>query len=81
MCSSRLNNYHERQPSAMHVNDVKKLREDLLLSRAELARKAGVSYRTIQRIETGNSCRESTKAKIALALGYGASERSKISSF
>jgi len=59
-------------------NAVKKLREELLLSKAELARKAGVSPLTIDRIERGKDCRMETKRKIILALGYNLSEKGKI---
>ncbi|MCP4665280.1 MAG: helix-turn-helix domain-containing protein, partial [Deltaproteobacteria bacterium] len=37
----------------MPKNSVKKIREGLLMSKAELARKAGVSPLTIDRIEKG----------------------------
>jgi len=43
---------------------VKQIREQLLMSKAELARKAGVSPLTIDRIEKGMSCRLETKRKI-----------------
>jgi DNA-binding XRE family transcriptional regulator len=59
-------------------NCVKKIREELLLSKAELARKAGVSPLTIDRIEKGKDCRMETKRKIILALGYKLSEKEKI---
>jgi len=59
-------------------NAVKKIREELLLSKAELARKAGVSPLTIDRIERGKDCRMETKRKIILALGYNLSEKGKI---
>jgi DNA-binding XRE family transcriptional regulator len=59
-------------------NAVKRLREELLLSKAELARKAGVSPLTIDRIERGKDCRMETKRKIILALGYNLNEKSKI---
>jgi len=59
-------------------NTVKKTREELLLSKAELARKAGVSPLTIDRIERGKDCRMETKRKIILALGYNLSEKDKI---
>jgi DNA-binding XRE family transcriptional regulator len=59
-------------------NTVKKTREELLLSKAELARKAGVSPLTIDRIERGKDCRMETKRKIILALGYNLSEKGKI---
>jgi len=59
-------------------NTVKKIREELLLSKAELARKAGVSPLTIDRIERGKDCRMETKRKIILALGYQLSEKNKL---
>jgi predicted transcriptional regulator len=60
------------------MNRVKKTREDLLMSKSELARKAGVSVLTIDRIEKGMDCRVSTKRKIILALGYKLSDKDKI---
>jgi DNA-binding XRE family transcriptional regulator len=59
-------------------NTVKTIREKQLMSKAELARKAGVSPLTIDRIEKGKSCRMETKRKIILALGYELSEKDKI---
>jgi DNA-binding XRE family transcriptional regulator len=59
-------------------NTVKKIREELLLSKAELARKAGVSPLTIDRIERGKNCRMETKRKIILALGYKLSDKDKL---
>ena len=59
-------------------NSIKKIREQLLLSKAELARKAGVSPLTIDRIEKGKDCRMETKRKIILALGYKLSEKDKL---
>lgn len=50
-------------------NNVKDLREEVLMSKAELARRAGVSPLTIDRVESGLSCRLDTKRKIILALG------------
>ena len=48
-------------------NHVRKLREDQLMSKAELARKAGLSALTIDRVESGMPCRMDTKRKIILA--------------
>jgi DNA-binding XRE family transcriptional regulator len=59
-------------------NAVKKIREGLLMSKAELARKAGVSPLTIDRVERGMSCRMETKRKIILALGHDLSDKYKI---
>ena len=62
----------------MARNLVKKIREDLMMSKAELADKAEVSQLTIDRVEKGNSCRMDTKRKIILALGYKLSDKGKI---
>jgi DNA-binding XRE family transcriptional regulator len=59
-------------------NTVKRIREGLLMSKAELARKAGVSPLTIDRVERGKECRMETKRKIILALGYRLSDKKKI---
>jgi predicted transcriptional regulator len=49
-----------------------------LLSKAELARKAGVSSLTIDRVERGEACRLETMRKIILALGYSLEEKEKV---
>ena len=59
-------------------NNVKKLREQRLLSKAELARKAGLSALTIDRVESGMPCRMDTKRKIILALGMTIEEKDKV---
>lgn len=59
-------------------NTVKRIREKLLMSKAELARKAGVSPLTIDRVERGKSCRMETKRKIILALGYDLTDKENI---
>ena len=51
------------------LNNVKKIREAKMLSKSELARLAGISPLTLQRIEKGMDCRMATKRKILLALG------------
>ena len=51
------------------VNNVRALREEQLLTKAELARKAGISALTLSRIESGFPCRVDTKRKIIFALG------------
>ncbi|MBW2015523.1 MAG: helix-turn-helix domain-containing protein [Deltaproteobacteria bacterium] len=63
---------------ALGRNRVKELRERLLMSKAELARKAGVSPLTIDRIEKGKNCRMETRRKVILALGYDLSDKDKI---
>ncbi len=62
----------------MGRNLVKQIREENLMSKAELARKAGVSPLTIDRVEKGMNCRMETKRKIILALGYKLSDKDKI---
>jgi DNA-binding XRE family transcriptional regulator len=59
-------------------NNVRKIREERLMSKAELARLAGVSPVTIDRIERGEECRMETKRKIILALGFSLSEKEKV---
>jgi DNA-binding XRE family transcriptional regulator len=60
------------------MNSLKRYREEILISKAELARKAGVSALTIDRIEKGKSCRLETKRKIILALDLKLSETHKL---
>jgi DNA-binding XRE family transcriptional regulator len=59
-------------------NNVQRLREEQLLTKAELARKAGISPLTVSRIESGLDCRVDTKRKIILALGLTPAERRKV---
>ena len=59
-------------------NNLKNLREAKLMSKAELARLAGVSAVTIDRIERGETCRVETKRKIILALGFTLADREKV---
>jgi DNA-binding XRE family transcriptional regulator len=61
-----------------NMNEVREARENKMMSKAELARKAGVTVQTIDRIEKGYECRLATKRKIILALGYELAERTKI---
>lgn len=64
--------------SALVNNTVRKIREKLLMSRAELARNAGISPLTLDRIEKGMGCRIETKRKIILAFGYDLSDKDLI---
>jgi DNA-binding XRE family transcriptional regulator len=54
------------------------LREEQLLSKAELARRAGVSVLTIDRVEKGAPCRLDTKRKIILALGLKVQDKKQV---
>lgn len=67
-----------RRRAGMGRNALKEIRESLLISKAELARKARVSPITIDRIEKGKNCRLETKRKLLLALGYRLSDKNKI---
>jgi DNA-binding XRE family transcriptional regulator len=60
------------------MNSLRKYREKLLMSKAELARKAGLSALTVDRIEKGKTCRLETKRKIILALGLQITDKGKI---
>jgi DNA-binding XRE family transcriptional regulator len=59
-------------------NNLKQFREDMLLTKAELARRAGVSVLTVDRVERGESCRLDTKRKIILALGLKVEEKERV---
>jgi DNA-binding XRE family transcriptional regulator len=59
-------------------NNVRKYREELLMSKAELARKAGLSPLTIDRVEKGMPCRMDTMRKILIALGMKLSDKSRV---
>lgn len=67
----------QEEPMKMQ-NKVKVLREKKLMSKSELARKAGVSVVTIDRVERGEVCRLETMRKIILALGYTLEDRHKV---
>ncbi len=58
----------EAQQERVH-NRVRELRENKLMTQAQLARKAKVALRTIHSVEKGMNCRMDTKRKILLALG------------
>ena len=62
----------------MPSNNVQSYREGLMMSKAELARKAGLSTLTIDRVEAGRPCRLDTKRKILLALGLKVSDKDRV---
>jgi DNA-binding XRE family transcriptional regulator len=49
-----------------------------MMSKAELARKTGLSVQTIDRIEKGFLCRLDTKRKILIALGMNLEDRKNV---
>mgnify|MGYP001229806716 FL=1 len=59
-------------------NNVRKIRERLLMSKAELARRAGVSALTIDRVEKGMPCRVDTMRKILFGLGLSLEDQDKV---
>ncbi len=59
----------ELMNQAVLGNRVRELRENKLMTQAQLARRAKVALRTIHSVEKGMNCRMDTKRKILLALG------------
>jgi len=62
----------------MNTNHLREIRESLMISKTELARKANISSITLTRIEEGKPSRMDTKRKILLALGLKISEKNKV---
>ena len=60
------------------MSNLQRVRVAQLMAKAELARKAGVSESTVDRIEAGHECRMETKRKILLALGLTIQESGKL---
>jgi DNA-binding XRE family transcriptional regulator len=56
-------------------NNVRKIRMEKMMSKAELARRAGLSTLTVDRVERGMPCRMDTKRKILEAMGLQVSDR------
>ena len=59
-------------------NKLKQVRESLMVSKSELARNAGLSPITVDRVEKGMDCRMDTKRKIIKALGLKLSDASTV---
>jgi DNA-binding XRE family transcriptional regulator len=59
-------------------NRVRELRENRLMTQAQLARKARVALRTIHSVEKGMNCRMDTKRKILLALGMRFEDKDQV---
>ena len=60
------------------TNNVRSLREEMMISKAELAKRADLSIPTIDRVEKGYTCRMDTKRKIIIALGLSLNERERV---
>ena len=63
---------------AIRKNRVRELRENRLMTQAQLARKAKVALRTIHSVEKGMNCRMDTKRKILIALGKRFDEKDQV---
>lgn len=61
-----------------HPNNVRKMRIERMMSKAELARRANLSVLTIDRVEKGHGCRMDTKRKILEALGLSLGDRVRV---
>jgi DNA-binding XRE family transcriptional regulator len=59
-------------------NRVRETRIERMMSKAELARRAGLSVLTIDRVEKGLECRMDTKRKILEALGLSLGDRVRV---
>lgn len=59
-------------------NNVRKIRIERMMSKAELARRANLSVLTIDRVERGYGCRMDTKRKILEALGLSLADRVRV---
>jgi DNA-binding XRE family transcriptional regulator len=60
------------------ANNVRRIRIEHMMSKAELARRANLSVLTIDRVERGYGCRMDTKRKILEALGLSLAERVRV---
>jgi DNA-binding XRE family transcriptional regulator len=66
------------QVTSARRNRVRELRENRLMTQAQLARKAKVALRTIHSVEKGMNCRMDTKRKILLALGLRFEDKDQV---
>lgn len=66
------------QKDKKHTNNLRKLRIERMMSKAELARRANLSVLTIDRIEKGFGCRMDSKRKILEALGLSLADRVRV---
>jgi DNA-binding XRE family transcriptional regulator len=66
------------QENGARSNRVRETRIERMMSKAELARRAGISVLTIDRVEKGLGCRMDTKRKILEALGLDLADRVRV---
>jgi len=62
----------------MSKNSLKEIRESLMISKVEFARKTDLSPKTITRIEQGLPCNMETKRKIIRTLGFINSDENEV---
>ena len=62
----------------MDRNNLRQVREARMLSKTELAGRAGISPLTIDRIERGMPCRIKSQRQIVLALGLKVSQSRRV---
>ncbi|MFN3187097.1 MAG: helix-turn-helix transcriptional regulator [Nannocystaceae bacterium] len=75
---ARKQSTRSRPKAGTHPNNVRRLRQRAMMSKAELARRAGVSPLTIDRVESGCPCRMDTKRKILEALGIAVASAAEV---
>ncbi len=68
----------KRDPGPVQPNNVRRIRIELMLSKAEVARRANISVLTLDRVEKGQGCRVDTKRKILEALGLSLADRVRV---
>ena len=62
----------------MEGNRLATIRESKMISKTELARRARLSFNTVNRVEKGYPCRIGTKKKIIMALGIDLTDHEKV---
>ncbi len=70
--------YQAEEQKPQMRNRVRELRENRLMTQAQLAKKAKVALRTIHSVEKGMNCRMDTKRKILLALGLRFEDKDQV---
>jgi DNA-binding XRE family transcriptional regulator len=68
----------KKKKKGRQSNNVRKIRIERMMSKAELARRANLSVLTIDRVEKGFGCRMDTKRKILEALGLSLADRVRV---
>jgi DNA-binding XRE family transcriptional regulator len=66
------------QGNKMRENSLKEIRESLMIGKVELAKKTGLSLKTISRIEDGLPCKMETKQKTIRALNSINSDENEV---